>query len=357
MEETLTDLGRRGDIIRTMHRVMGAAKLDRRPELYVIDGPDADAATMVGKVVYRGAADDHHDRRYLVIDGVDGRTHYVEIGKGAGETPIGSVVRVEPRQAELRKADITIDEIARANGGMFSEDIHLAHDRSATDEYVQAHVRRLEALRRGRVAVERHPDGSWSVPRDYLDQALEHEKRVARAAPVRIQILAVQPLEREATANAPSWLDRPLRGEEPLEIAKHGYGAEVRQAMVRRQQWLIDQGLAEQRADKVLYRADMDQRLRGAELRVAAARLSKELGLDFSGEPIPGERISGVVRRRVNLNSGSFGVVENAREFSLVPWRPVLERQLGREISGIMRSSGSISWTFGRERHGPEIGM
>jgi hypothetical protein len=311
----------------------------------------------VGKVVYRGAAGDHHDRRYLVVDGVDGRTHYVEVGKGADETPTGSLVRVEQRRAELRKADRIIDEIARANGGRYSEEIHRWRDPKATDEYIEAHVRRLEALRRGGVAVERFTDREWAVPLDYLDQALEHEKRVARAAPVRIQILAVQPLEREATANAPSWLDRPLRGEEPLEIAKHGYGAEVRQAMVRRQQWLIDQGLAEQRADKVLYRADMDQRLRGAELRVAAARLSKELGLDFSGEPIPGERISGVVRRRVNLNSGSFGVVENAREFSLVPWRPVLERQLGREISGIMRSSGSISWTFGRERHGPEIGM
>jgi type IV secretory pathway VirD2 relaxase len=356
MEETLADLGRRGDIIRTMHRVMTAAKLNRRPELYVIDR-DTDAAPVVGKVVHRGAADDHHDRRYVVVDGVDGRTHYVEVGRGADETPIGGVVRVEPRQAELRKADITIDEIARANGGMFSEDIHLALDQSATSDYVEAHVRRLEALLRTGVAVERFPDGSWSIPPDYLDQALEHEKRGARAAPVRIQMLALQPLHEEATANAPSWLDRQLRGEDSLQIAKHGYGAEVRQAMVRRQQWLIEQGLAEQRGDHVLYRSDMDQRLRRAELRVVAARLSKELGLDFSGEPIPGERISGVVRRRVNLSSGSFAVVENSREFTLVPWRPVLERQLGREVSGVMRSSGSISWTLGRERQGPEIGM
>src|SRR6185437_4235348 len=133
--------------------------------------------------------------------------------------------------------------------------------------------------------------------------------------------------------------------------------AEVRQAMVRRQQWLIEQGLAEQRGGQVLYHSDMDQRLRRAELRAVAARLSKELGIDFSGEPIPGERISGVVRRRVNLSSGSFAVVENSREFMLVPWRPVLERQLGREISGVIRSSGSISWAFGRERRGPEIGM
>jgi type IV secretory pathway VirD2 relaxase len=356
MEETLSDLGRRGDIIRTMHRVMAAAKLDRRPELYVIDRAEADSTPVVGKVVRRGAADDHHDRRYLVLDGIDGRTHYVDVGRGAEETPAGSMVRIERRQAEIRKADLTIEEIARANRGVYSENSHLAHDRSATQEYVQAHVRRLEALRRGGVAVERQPDGSWTVPSNYLDQALEHERRSVRAAPVRIQMLAMQALEQEATASAPSWLDRQLRGEDPLEIAKHGYGGEVRQAMVRRQQWLIEQGLAERRGDEVLYRSDMDQKLRRAELRVAAARLSKELGLDFA-EPVAGERISGVCRRRINLNSGSFAVVENSREFTLVPWRPVLERQLGKNVSGIMRSSGSISWTFGRERQGPEIGM
>jgi type IV secretory pathway VirD2 relaxase len=356
MEETLTDLGRRGDIIRTMHRVMTAAKLDRRPELYAIDR-DTDAAPVVGKVVHRGAADDHHDRRYLVIDGVDGRTHYVEVGKSADETPTGRLVSVQQVRPALRKADRTIEEIARANGGRYSQDIHLAYDASATDDYVQAHVRRLEALRRRGVGVERQRDGTWLVPTDHAERVLEHEKRAARAAPVRIQMLALQSMEQEATAYAPSWLDRQLRGDAEEEVAKHGYGAEVRQAMVRRRQWLIEQGLAEQRGDQVLYHGDMDQRLRGAELRVVAARLNKELGLDFGGEPIPGERISGVVRQRVNLNSGSFAVVENSREFSLVPWRPVLERQLGREISGIMRCSGSISWTFGRERQGPEIGM
>lgn len=357
MEETLTDLGRRGDIIRTMHRVMTTAKLDRRPELYVIDRADADRAPVVGKVVHRGAADDHHDRRYLVVDGIDGRTHYVDIGKDADQTPTGSLVRLERRQAELRSSDRTIDAIARASGRVYSPDVHLRHDPTATDDYVQAHVRRLEALRRRGVGVERQSDGSWSVPEDYLDQALEHEQRVVRVAPVRIQMLAMQALEQEATAYAPSWLDGQLRGEDQLEVAKHGYGGEVRQAMVRRQRWLIQQGLAEQRGDQVLFRSDMDQRLRRAELRVVAARLAKELGLDFSGEPVAGEQISGVVRRRVNLSSGSFAVVENSREFTLVPWRPVLERQLGREISGIMRSSGSISWTLGRQRQGPEIGM
>jgi hypothetical protein len=354
MEETLTDLGRRGDIIRTMHRVMTAAKLDRRPELYVIDR-EQDLAPVVGKVVYRGAGGDHHDRRFLVVDGVDGRTHFVEVGTSAEETPVGSVVRIDQREAGLRKADRTIDKIARANGGLYSEEIHRWRDPTASEEYVEAHVRRLEAVRRGGLAVERFTSREWSVPPDYLDQALAHEQRVARAAPVRIQLLVTQTLEREAMTYAPSRLDRQLRREDSIDVAKHGYGAEVRDAMYRRQQWLIEQRLVEERGDEILYRPDMDQRLRRAELRVVAARLSKELGLDFA-EPVPGERISGIVRSRVNLNSGSFAVVENSREFTLVPWRPVLERQLGREVAGIVRSSGSISWTFGRER-GPEIGM
>ena len=102
----------------------------------------------------------------------------------------------------------------------------------ATDDYVEAHVRRLEAVRRGGVAVERFTSREWSVPPDYLDQVLEHERRVVRASPVRIQLLAIQALEQEATAYAPSWLDRQLRRQEPVEIANHGYGAEVRQAIV-----------------------------------------------------------------------------------------------------------------------------
>jgi hypothetical protein len=49
-----------------------------------------------------------------------------------------------------------------------------------------------------------------------------------------------------------------------------------------------------------------------------------------------------------------MAVIENSREFTLVPWRQVLERQIGKEVSGIMRGM-EVSWTFGRQRSGPEI--
>lgn len=39
-----------------------------------------------------------------------------------------------------------------------------------------------------------------------------------------------------------------------------------------------------------------------------------------------------------------------SREFTLVPWRPVLEKAIGKPVAGVMRDAGSISWTIGRDR-------
>lgn len=68
-----------------------------------------------------------------------------------------------------------------------------------------------------------------------------------------------------------------------------------------------------------------------------------------------GERITGVFTRTTQLVSGKYAVIENSYEFTLVPWRPVMDERLGRQISGIVRDSG-VSWDFGRKL-GIGIGM
>uniref|UniRef100_UPI000E5B4A05 DUF3363 domain-containing protein n=1 Tax=Salmonella enterica TaxID=28901 RepID=UPI000E5B4A05 len=50
-----------------------------------------------------------------------------------------------------------------------------------------------------------------------------------------------------------------------------------------------------------------------------------------------------------HLSSGKFAVVEKSHEFTLVPWRPNIDRQLGREVMGIVQG-GSVSWQLGRQR-------
>ena len=83
-------------------------------------------------------------------------------------------------------------------------------------------------------------------------------------------------------------------------------------------------------------------------------QLSGQLGKRFAPARI-GELIEGTIVRRVDLESGPRALVERSREFTLVPWRDVLERNTGKAASGIMRVEG-ITWQFGRGRSGPSVG-
>ena len=83
----------------------------------------------------------------------------------------------------------------------------------------------------------------------------------------------------------------------------------------------------------------------GAELAV-----SKPMPFRASGD---GETVSGTFTGTVQLASGRFAIVEKSHEFTLVPWRPVIERQRGREVIGVVQG-GSVSWQLGKQR---ELGL
>ena len=73
-----------------------------------------------------------------------------------------------PREGSAGRAvDRTIAAVAAEHDGVYSPTAHRARDRSASDEHITAHVRRLEALR-GRGLVERTPEGEWKVSQDYV---------------------------------------------------------------------------------------------------------------------------------------------------------------------------------------------
>lgn len=93
--------------------------------------------------------------------------------------------------------------------------------------------------------------------------------------------------------------------------------------------------------------------LRQRELNRIAGQLSEELGLPYA-EARAGGRIDGTLRRSIELASGKYAVVEKSREFTLVPWRPVLDRHIGKEVSGTVQREG-ISWAIGRQRSGPAV--
>jgi uncharacterized protein DUF3363 len=278
--------------------------------------------------------------------------HWIDIGRSDAieVMPEGAVVAVSPRSVEVRAADRTVTQVAAANHGRYSVDLHLRHDRNASYDFAEAHVRRLEAMRRAGTDVERQPDGTWLISADHLDRAVSYERRLSRAHPVTVEILSALPLAEQLGSDGATWLDRTLVSETPVAPWDAGFGRDVRKALNLRRQWLVEQGLASDEQNRIIYRRDLLNVLRRRELARVAAQLSSELGLGYA-DARHGERIEGVYRRRLDLASGRFALIEKSREFTLVPWRPILERNLGKSVEGIVRGD-TISWTLGRRRGG-----
>ncbi|MGR4892696.1 relaxase/mobilization nuclease RlxS [Sphingopyxis sp. LARHCG72] len=356
LADTLRRMGERGDIIRTMQRELAARNLDRAPaDRVIFDPAHTGVRSVTGRVVARGLSDEHRDHNYMLVDGVDGHTHYIEIGQAAAvaPTPEGAVVKISAREGRIRAADHTLVEVAAANSGIYTVDAHLRHDPTASEAFAETHVRRLEAMRRIMRSIDRNPDGSWIIAADHLQKAETFEKRMLADRPVEVEMLSAMPVEELPAMDAATWLDRELAAEAPSTIREAGFGREVRAAQTLRRQWLLAEKLAEEIDGKTIYRRDMLAALQRRELLRVAARISDELEKPFV-EAKPGDPIAGRLLRQIDMVSGRHGLVERSRDFTLVPWRPVLDRHVGKPLSGIMRDRG-INWSFGRQRGGPSI--
>jgi hypothetical protein len=284
------------------------------------------------------------------VDGIDGRTQYIDLGvRQATDEPLirNTIVEVRARDVSPRDVDRTIADVAGRNRGVYRAELHREFDPKASGEYIQAHVRRLEAMRRQDL-VERSSSGDWSVGADHLERAGQFEAAQRSRNPARITVLSWQSLDELPGASGATWLDKQLVARSPEVIASTGLGSEFEGALRLRRQWLLEQGLAREQGGRIAYARNLLQTLERRELAEVSARMTRETGLDYA-ETKPGERIKGTYRRMLTLNSGRFALIERARDFSLVPWRPVLERAKGQAVTGVVGGEG-ISWSIGQKR-------
>lgn len=242
-----------------------------------------------------------------------------------------------------------------AADGLYRSDHHLAIAKAQATperdprEVVDAHVRRLEALRRVGI-VERMAEGVWKVPADLPEQGRQYDAQ--RLGGVAVSLHSHLPIGRQTHAIGSTWLDQQLISD-GKGLGELGFGSEVREALRQRSDFLIDQGLAERRGQRMILARNLLATLRGRELATAAQRIAAETGLEH--RPVAdGERVSGVYRRSVMLASGRFAMLDDGLGFRLVPWKPVIERRLGQTLAATVRGGG-VSWEFGRQR-GPSIG-
>jgi len=102
IETKLRSLGQRGDIIKTMHRVMREAEIDRPAGSFAMFDATKANNRIVGRVAGLGLTDEINDRHYIVVDGVDGKVHYADVGHLRPEfvPDKGMIVAVENRIAK-----------------------------------------------------------------------------------------------------------------------------------------------------------------------------------------------------------------------------------------------------------------
>lgn len=343
-ESVLRAMGERGDIIRTMQRAFSRERRDF--DIVAATGP---RIPIVGRVAAKGLADELNDRRYVIVDGVDGRAHYLVMPGHTDdlELPVGAVVAVRAND-RLRTADQNIAKLA--NSGVYRTANHLsaayAHPipGRSREAVVEAHERRLEALRRAGI-VERIEAGVWRVPADLAQRGLEYDVR--RQGAIDLKVLSTLPIERQVRAVGATWLDQQLTVG-GSDIGGHAFGGEVRQAIRQRLAFLLEQGLAERQGEQVTPQAGLLATLRSRELAAVARSIESDTGLSYR-ETREGESIRGMYRRSLELASGRFAMLDDGVGFRLVPWRPVMEEHLGRQLCGVAAGM-NISWDFSRTR-------
>ena len=166
----------------------------------------------------------------------------------------------------------------------------------------------------------------------------------------RLSLATRSDLTIEAQISAPgaTWIDRQLLAKDPA-LSGGGFGAEVREAMDRRIDHLARNGMAERQGQRVVFARDLINTLRRQELDGIASKLSAETGLAHRPSA-EGEHVSGIYRQRVTLSSGRFAMIDDGMGFQLVPWRPALEQQLGKQVAGVMSPGGGVDWSLGRKR-------
>ena len=135
-QPALRELGERNDIIKRMHKAMSDRGIDRGAASYVL-APDP-AQPVIGRLVDRGLHDELIGRAYAIVDGIDGRTHHVQLPniEATGDCRPGAIVELRhfedskgrQRVALAVRSDMDLSAQVRAPGATWLDRRNLASD-------------------------------------------------------------------------------------------------------------------------------------------------------------------------------------------------------------------------------------
>ena len=339
-QETLRALGRRGDIVRSLANLEGR-KIDAA-RLHAMPRDLNSGGEVLGRLAATLPGDELRNGTTALIEGLDGRVWSIEMtDQEAVQLPKpGGIVSVGRKAIEPKPADRTIAAIAERNGRVYSEELHEAADPSSSPAFRLAHKRRLEALRRLGV-VDRNADGTWTVPSNFEERALNAD---ARRQSLAISVRSWLPIGALTERHAETWLDR--MDTEVLDGATGLFADEMRKSLNVRKAWLRSEGYMLDPNGQLT--ADDAERLKRAEFEKALKAESARTDLPYTHLENWVE-FSGTYSRHVELAQGRFAVIAGRDRYTLVPASHRNAVWLGRDVT-LNRTGNSFQWQIGKSR-------
>jgi type IV secretory pathway VirD2 relaxase len=149
-EPTLQALARRGDVIARIHRSLADGQVERPVERWRLEA-DGEGGAVVGRLMGRGLDDELRASAWVVIDGVDGRTHHLSLPtlEAATDAPVGAVVETRWLDGRTGRAlvlavrsDLSLDHQISADGATWLDRQLIGQTRAAlVDDGFGAQVR------------------------------------------------------------------------------------------------------------------------------------------------------------------------------------------------------------------------
>ena len=218
-KDILSEIATRHDVLKKLnHR-----GLNNLQDLQLYSLKSKEAPIIEGRVIDMGLTDELTDRKYLVVESIQGGKHYIPVGEPFyyDQLQKGSLVRIRPFDHSSGRADFNIDLVARQFDGIYDIDKHRAYieknqsyiDLDIREAYIQSHIKRIETLESHGV-VTHIGSNRYEVPGDVISRgkeisALINEKEKKRFYP-KIEILSQESPEKLTQAVKKTWLDQEL---------------------------------------------------------------------------------------------------------------------------------------------------
>lgn len=340
-QDVLYKIATRNDVIKQLYYRLDG-ELD---DLEVYSLKACEGATVEGRVLDRGPADELTDKKYIVVEALGGGKHYVPVGEPFNYEKLdkGALIRVRPFDQSSGRADYNINLIARQNNGIYDIEKHRLYiekeqnyiEEDAREGYLASHIKRIETLEQNDAALNMG-QGRYKVPEDVIKRGAEISAKINAREKKRfypkLDVLSAHAPEDLTDAAKKTWLDKELYARQQKKSGIAQSDENLEKALEKRQDWLMKNNLA-------LIQSNGDFALRKTALRDLTVMevhqegkfLATKAGLEFNAQKV-GANKEYTYLGHTELESGKWAVVMQGKDLQMARLDKAPEIEKGSKI-------------------------